>query len=112
MHRYLLPGIAASWGRRSPVDCSPRVSEICCFGARLELDLIQQAPVDEVFAAARPQYVFLSAGKVGGILANSNKPAEFIYDNLAIQTNVIDAAFRNGELELDHLVRIRANKNG
>jgi len=62
---------------------------------RRELDLTRQARVEQFFAAERPQYVFLCAGKVGGILANSDKPAEFIYDNLAIQTNVIDAAFRN-----------------
>ena len=43
-----------------------------------------------------PQYVFLAAAKVGGILVNNDRPAEFIYDNLAIQTNVIDPAFRNG----------------
>lgn len=68
--------------------------------ARQELDLTQQARVDQFFAAERPQYVFLCAGRVGGILANSDRPAEFIYDNLAIQTNVIDAAFRNGCIKL------------
>ena len=63
---------------------------------RHELDLTQQVRVDQFFAAERPQYVFLAAAKVGGILANRDRPAEFIYNNLAIQTNVIDAAFRNG----------------
>jgi len=63
---------------------------------RHELDLTQQAHVNRFFGAERPQYVFLAAAHVGGILANNSKPAEFIYDNLAIQTNVIDAAFRHG----------------
>lgn len=67
---------------------------------RHELDLTQQAHVDQFFAAERPQYVFLAAGKVGGIRANSVMPAEFIYDNLAIQTNIIDAAFRHRCIKL------------
>jgi len=67
---------------------------------RKELDLTQQGAVDEFFAKRRPQYVFLAAAKVGGILANSNHPAEFLRDNLAIQSNVIDAAYRNGTQKL------------
>ena len=67
---------------------------------RAELDLTRQERVDAFFAAWRPQWVFLAAAKVGGILANSQYPAEFIRDNLAIQTNVIDAAFRYGSLKL------------
>lgn len=63
---------------------------------RRELDLTQQSNVDHFFSTERPQYVFLAAAKVGGILANNERPTEFIYENLAIQTNVIDAAFRNG----------------
>jgi GDP-L-fucose synthase len=61
-----------------------------------ELDLKQQAAVDAFFAAERPEYVFLAAAKVGGIHANNTYPADFIRDNLQIQTNVIDAAYRNG----------------
>ncbi|MDR3775311.1 MAG: GDP-L-fucose synthase [Terracidiphilus sp.] len=57
-----------------------------------ELDLTDQAAVDRFFAEERPEYVFLAAAKVGGILANNTRPAEFIYENLAIQTNVIGAA--------------------
>jgi GDP-L-fucose synthase len=57
-----------------------------------ELDLTNQAAVTDFFAEERPEYVFLAAAKVGGILANDTRPAEFIYDNLAIQTNVIQAA--------------------
>jgi GDP-L-fucose synthase len=63
---------------------------------RGDLDLTRQAAVDEFFAAVRPQYVFFAAAKVGGILANNNYPAEFLQDNLVIQTNIIDAAWRNG----------------
>jgi GDP-L-fucose synthase len=65
-----------------------------------ELDLCSQAAVDAFFAAERPQYVFLAAARVGGIHANSSYPADFIRDNLQIQTNVIDAAWRNGATKL------------
>ncbi|HTD54843.1 MAG TPA: GDP-L-fucose synthase [Silvibacterium sp.] len=63
---------------------------------RSELDLMDQAAVDRFFAEDRPDYVFLAAAKVGGILANQTYPADFIRDNLEIQTNVIDAAWRSG----------------
>ena len=65
-----------------------------------ELDLRNQAAVDEFFAREKPAYVFLAAAKVGGILANSTYPADFIRDNLLIQCNVIDAARRNGVTKL------------
>ena len=65
-----------------------------------ELDLCSQAAVDAFFAAERPDYVFLAAARVGGIHANSSYPADFIRDNLQIQTNVIDAAWRNGATKL------------
>lgn len=61
-----------------------------------ELDLTNQAAVDAFFAEEKPEYVFLAAAKVGGIVANNSYPAEFIQQNLAIQTHVIDAAYRNG----------------
>ena len=61
-----------------------------------ELDLQNQAAADAFFAAESPDYVFLAAAKVGGIQANNTYPADFIRDNLQIQTNVIDAAWRNG----------------
>jgi GDP-L-fucose synthase len=63
---------------------------------RKELDLLDRQDVDAFFAAARPEYVFLAAAKVGGIHANNTYPADFIRDNLLIQTNVIDAAHRHG----------------
>lgn len=60
-----------------------------------ELDLTNQAAVQAFFAAEKPEYVLLAAAKVGGIHANNTYPAEFIYQNLAIQTNVIHEAWRN-----------------
>lgn len=63
---------------------------------RAEVDLCNQAAVNEFFAAHKPDYVFLAAAKVGGILANDAWPADFLGQNLAIQTNVIDAAYRHG----------------
>lgn len=67
---------------------------------RQELELTNRSEVERFFAAERPEYVFLAAAKVGGILANSTYPADFILDNLLIQTNVIDAAYRNGTKRL------------
>jgi GDP-L-fucose synthase len=61
-----------------------------------ELDLTDQVAVNRFFAEERPAYVFLAAAKVGGILANSTRPAEFISENLALQTNVIRAAHASG----------------
>jgi len=63
---------------------------------RRELDLTRQSAVDSFFAETRPQYVFLAAAKVGGIHANATCPADFIRDNLQIQTNIIDSAYRHG----------------
>jgi len=60
-----------------------------------ELDLTNQADVDAFFATEKPDYVFLAAAKVGGIHANNAYPAEFIRDNLAIQTNIIHAAYKS-----------------
>ncbi len=65
-----------------------------------ELDLTSQAAVDAFFETERPEYVFLAAARVGGILANSTYPADFIRENLLIQTNVIDAAYRSGVRKL------------
>jgi len=67
---------------------------------RAELNLTRQAAVESFFAEARPEYVFFAAAKVGGILANDTYPAEFLQDNLVIQTNIIDAAYRNGTRKL------------
>jgi len=67
---------------------------------RQELDLTDQAAVEAFFASDKPEYVFLAAAKVGGILANDSYPAEFLRDNLAIQTNVIHSAWRHGVRKL------------
>jgi GDP-L-fucose synthase len=64
--------------------------------SRSELDLREQLAVDRFFREFRPEFVFLAAAKVGGILANTSHPAEFLYDNLAIQTNVIHSAWTHG----------------
>ena len=60
-----------------------------------ELDLTNQAAVQDFFAGQKPDYVILAAAKVGGIHANNTYPAEFIYENMMIEANVIDAAYRN-----------------
>src|SRR5258708_2206905 len=67
---------------------------------RGELDLIDRKAVDVFFEAERPEYVFLAAARVGGILANNTYPADFIRENLDVQTNVIDAAYRFGVRKL------------
>jgi GDP-L-fucose synthase len=61
-----------------------------------ELDLTEPAAVQAFFEAERPEYVFLAAAKVGGIQANNSYPAEFIYQNLMIEANVVEAAYRSG----------------
>ena len=65
-----------------------------------ELDLTNQAAVRAFFAAEKPDQVYLAAAKVGGIHANNTYPAEFIYQNLMMEANIIDAAFRNGVQKL------------
>jgi GDP-L-fucose synthase len=67
---------------------------------RDDLDLRDQAAVGRFFATHLPELVFVSAAKVGGILANLTRPAEFLYDNLAIETNLIHAAWQHGALKL------------
>ena len=65
-----------------------------------ELDLTNQAAVQQFFAQEKPTQVYLAAAKVGGIHANNTYPADFIYQNLMVQVNVVDAAFRNGVKKL------------
>jgi GDP-L-fucose synthase len=62
---------------------------------RAELDLLSTEAVNQFFATEKPEYVFLAAAKVGGILANNTYPADFVRDNLILQTNIIDASYRN-----------------
>ena len=68
--------------------------------ARVELDLTDQLQVAGYFARQRPEYVFLAAAKVGGIHANNTYPAEFIYENLLIETNVIHSSYEAGVKKL------------
>jgi len=65
-----------------------------------ELDLTNQADVQQFFAQEKPTQVYLAAAKVGGIHANNTHPADFIYQNLMVQANVVDSAFRNGVQKL------------
>lgn len=65
-----------------------------------DLDLRDQAAVRDLFQKEHPDYVFLAAAKVGGIMANNTYRAEFLYDNLLIESNVIDAAYRSGVKKL------------
>lgn len=68
-----------------------------------ELDLTDQKAVNDFFEKERPEYVFLAAAKVGGILANSEAPADFMYQNMMLEMNVINAAWRNGVKKLEFL---------
>ena len=77
-----------------------------------ELDLRDQARVTRFFAEHRPEYVFVAAAKVGGIQANASRPAEFLYDNLAIQTNLIHAAWQHGDIGGDAVFRPRHRRVG
>jgi GDP-L-fucose synthase len=70
---------------------------------RDQLDLRDQAAVNYWFRANRPDYVFLAAGTVGGILANSTRPAEFIYDNMLIHATVVHSAYLHGATKLLYL---------
>jgi GDP-L-fucose synthase len=70
---------------------------------RESVDLRDSAAVDAFFAREKPEYVFLAAAKVGGILANSAAPVDFLRDNLLIEINVIDAAWRHGARKLQFL---------
>ena len=67
---------------------------------RKNCDLRNRLQVNAYFKQAKPEYVFVAAAKVGGIVANRDYPADFIYDNLMIQSNLIDAAYRNGVKKL------------
>ena len=70
------------------------------FRTHAEMDLCDQAAVNAFFAAEKPEYVFLAAAKVGGILANNTYRAEFIYSNIAVQTNIIHASYEHGVKKL------------
>jgi GDP-L-fucose synthase len=81
-------------GRHAPSGLAMTNSDQIITRTRTELDLTNQAAVREFFAQEKPDQVYLAAAKVGGIHANNTYPAEFIYENLMIQANVIQAAFQ------------------
>lgn len=68
-----------------------------------ELDLRRQDAVEAFFAEEKPEYVFLAAAKVGGIIANQNSPADFMYDNMMLEMNVIHSAWKNGCKKVEFL---------
>jgi GDP-L-fucose synthase len=70
---------------------------------RTELDLLNQSAVRAFFLETKPEFVFVAAARVGGIYANSTYPAEFLYENLVIACNIIDAAYQNGTEKLLYL---------
>src|SRR4249920_682683 len=70
--------------------------EILTTAGRQEIDLRRQTEVEAWIAAKRPHAIFIAAATVGGILANSTRPAEFLYDNLAIESNIIHSAWKTG----------------
>ena len=68
-----------------------------------ELDLTRQAEVEAFFSEEKPEYVFLAAAKVGGIMANAGALADFMYENMTMEMNVIHAAWKNGCRRLEFL---------
>ena len=68
-----------------------------------QLDLTNQSDVENFFATEKPEYVFLAAAKVGGIVANNKAPADFMYQNMMLEMNVINAAWRHGVKKLEFL---------
>ena len=65
-----------------------------------KLDLLDQSSVEDFFQSGRPEYIFLAAAKVGGIVANNTQPVDFLLNNLKIQNNIIEAAYNNGVKKL------------
>ena len=92
-HRGLVGG--AIWRRLQAAGFSNLLGRSC-----RQLDLRDQAAVARFFDREQPDYVFLAAARVGGIRANSTFPAEFIYDNLMIESNIIHQAYRHGVKKL------------
>ena len=68
-----------------------------------ELDLCRQEDVEKFFADEKPDYVFVAAAKVGGIIANQEALADFMYENMMIEMNIIHAAWKNGVKKLEFL---------
>ena len=94
-HASLSPDIAAWPARPSCASCARSATRTFCCAPMQELDLEDSGAVSRFFSEQRPEFVFLAAAKVGGILANRDFPAEFIARNLRIQSNVIESAHRS-----------------
>ena len=73
------------------------------FRTHKELDLIRQDAVEQFFATEKPEYVFMPAGKVGGIVANQNGLADFMYENMMMAMNVMHSAWKTGVKKLQFL---------
>ena len=96
--------VIAGWSARPFTETSlSAVSKNLIVRSRGELDRWTDPAVDAFFARERPEYVFLAAAKVGGVLANSAFPAEFLYENLVVQTKGIHSAYRHGVKKLQFL---------
>ncbi len=96
--------IISNYHARRPAQAIPEEPEASTERVRwVQLDLRRQSDTEAFFADERPEYVFLAAARVGGILANDTYKADFIYDNLAIATNVINSAYRTGAKKLLNL---------
>ena len=98
-HRGMVGSNIVRQLRSLPSGCGAHAANVIT-RTHAELDLTNQAAVQAFFAQEKPDQVYLAAAKVGGIYANNTYPAEFIYKNLMIQANVVDAAFRNGVKKL------------
>ena len=77
-----------------------------------ELDLLDQQAVAEFFEKEKPEYVFLAAAKVGGIVANNTYRADFIYENLQIQNNIIHQSYKNDVNKMEYLDRLCIKDHG
>ncbi|NLW36053.1 MAG: GDP-L-fucose synthase [Syntrophorhabdus aromaticivorans] len=96
--------ITASYNKRSPIPARVPGLSFPASGVNLvRLDLSRQSETEAFFEEEHPEYVFLAAAKVGGILANSTYTAEFIYDNITIASNVIHSSYRSGTKKLLNL---------
>ena len=103
MQKSMWPGIAAwlalplsaSWNAKDIRISSPRTHK--------ELDLTRQEAVEKFFAEEKPEYVFLAAAKVGGIVANESALADFMYENMVLEMSVIHSAWQNGCKKLEFL---------
>ena len=103
MPKFTSPAIAEWWAPPSSANCSGKDITHIITRTHKELDLCRQEAVEAFFAQEKPDYVFLAAAKVGGIVANQTALADFMYDNMILEMNVIHAAWMNGCKKLEFL---------